>query len=64
MMAKLDERIRIYELPGEIDRILKIYRDSSKKSIRSKSQDSQKNKSNISVNNEGSNHNSKVLFEG
>lgn len=44
MMTKIDERIKIYELPGEIDRMLKIYRDSSKKTIRSVSQDSQRSK--------------------
>lgn len=44
MMAKMDERIKIYELPGEIDRVLKIYRDTLKKTIRSVSQDSQINK--------------------
>lgn len=44
MMTKIDERIKIYELPGEIDRMLKIYRDSSKKTTRSVSQDSQRSK--------------------
>lgn len=43
-MTKIDERIKIYELPGEIDRMLKIYRDSSKKTTRSVSQDSQRSK--------------------
>lgn len=46
MMAKIEERIKIYELPGEIDRVLKIYRDSLKKTVRSASQDSQKSKKN------------------
>jgi hypothetical protein len=48
MIAKIDERITIMELIGEVDRMFKIYRDTiSKKVIRSLSDEN--NKKNLLV---------------
>jgi hypothetical protein len=47
MITKIEERIKIMELIGEVDRMFKIYRDTTSKKVRSLSDEN--NKKNLLV---------------